>query len=768
MRLLMVFALSAAMAVGARAQVAQDEAGTATDSLTVERIFGGRDLSPAGMPRPVWLSSGRAYLETRPADGGGTDIIRVDAASGSETVVVAAAKLVGDDGRRFAIEDMQLSPDESRALLFHNSVRVWRANTRGVYDVVELSTGKLTPLVTVTSPSRGPSTLTDTATANFLGKVAGFVVPPLRNGLQMFAKFAPDSRHVAFVRDNDLFVTNLADGQLTRLTNDGSTDIINGTTDWVYEEELGLRDAFRWSPDSRSIAYWRFDQSPVPAFPMVDQQTLYPVVAVLRYPKAGMPNSRVRVGVISATGGGTTWLEAGPDTGQYIARMEWLGNDSVAVRRMPRKQDRMDLLLLSAASGKGRLVASDSDAAYVDVDDNGVVWIDGGKRFLMMSDRSGWRQVFLYDRAGRLVRQVTSDGADVLDIVRVDEKQGDVYVLAAAPTPIQRQVLKFPLDGKSPAEQVTTGAGTHSVSFNPTMTAMLDIFSSGGKPPVATLYDYPSMKVRRVLEDNAELVKKLAATGIAAPQFFRLPMPDGTLLDAYRLIPANFDSTQAHPVLMYVYGGPATPQVNDAWGGTRYLWHQLLTRHGYVIVVVDNRGAAWRGRDFRKITQYHLGLRESQDQMDAARWIGSRSWADSARIGIWGWSYGGFMTLMTAGRGGDLFRAAVCVAPVSDWHLYDTIYTERFMWTPLENPEGYETSSAQAYLDGLTARFLIVHGTGDDNVHPQNTMQVVNRLEARAFPFQMMLYPNRTHSISGGRTQVHLFDMLTRFILTNL
>jgi dipeptidyl-peptidase-4 len=740
------------------------------DRLTVARIFGARDLESAPMPAPQWLASGTAYLTVRASSeaGGGSDVVRVESGTGAERVLVPAAALVDERGRRITVQELILSPDERKALLFHSTVRVWRANTRGVYHVVDFASRQVSPVSRITTPTGRPSSLTDTATANFLGKAAGFVAPPLRTGLQMFARFSPDSRSVAFVRDNDLYVTDLAAGAERRLTSDGSTEIINGTSDWVYEEELGLRDAFRWSPDARRIAYWRFDQSPVPAFPMTDELTLYPTVSVLRYPKAGQPNSRVTVGVIPAAGGETVWLEAGPDTGQYIARMEWSGPDSVVVRRLPRRQNRVDVLMLSANMGRGRLVASDGDStAYVNIADRSVVWFDDGARFLMLSDRTGWRQVFLYDRAGNVVRQITENGADVLDIIAVDERQQAVYVLAAAPTPTQRQVFRYPLGG-GPGARVTQAPGTHSVSFSPGFRQMLDVHSAAGQPPRAVMHDLITRRAPRVVEDNAALERKLAAAPIRPPQFFELPMPDGTRLDAYRLVPADFDSTRRYPVLMYVYGGPAAPQVNDAWGGSRYLWHQMLTQHGYVVVVVDNRGAAWRGRDFRKITQHRLGTIESQDQMDAARWLGSQPWVDPARIGIWGWSYGGYMTALTAGRGGTLFKAAMSVAPVADFRLYDTIYTERFMWTPQENAAGYQESSVLPHLEGLAADLLLVHGTGDDNVHPQNSILIANRLQSLGKPFQMMLYPNRTHAISGGNTQVHLYDMFTRFILENL
>jgi dipeptidyl-peptidase-4 len=743
---------------------------TPPSRVTVERLFRTSDFTSAPMPRVVWMNDGRSYVDLRPDSAGGTDIVRVDLVTGAVTELADAAQLVDGRGQRLAVESLELSPDETKALLFSNSVRVWRSNTRGVYHVYDFATHRTTPIVAGPAPLRpSPETAEAPTLGNAVnrpGGVPGYVVERVKDPeLQMFAKFSPNSRQVAFVRGNDLWVTDLATGRSTRLTSDGSPNIINGTTDWVYEEELGLRDAFRWSPDSRRIAYWRFDQSAVPAFPMEDALPTYPTVETLRYPKAGYPNSRVRVGVIPAAGGETRWLEVGSDTGQYLARMDWLGDDSVYVQRLPRKQDRMELLVVSATSGQGRTVMMDRDSAYVDVEDP--VWIDGGKRFLLLSDRSGWRQAYLFDRSGTLVRQVTRDGMDVLAIVGVDQDAGEVYVQAAAPDPTQRQVYRASLDGKR-MERVTREPGTHDVTVGPDGRWMVDTYSTASTPPVAVLYELPAMRRARVLQPNAALAANVAALAVHPPQFFKLPMPDGTRLDAYRITPADFDSTRHYPVLMYVYGGPATPMVNDAWGGTRYLWHVSLAQQGYVVVCVDNRGAAWRGRDFRKVTQYHLGLQESQDQIDAARWLGTRPWVDASRIGIWGWSYGGYMTLMSTGRGGDVFRVGLSVAPVTDFRLYDTIYTERFMWLPRENAEGYRTSAPQNNMDGLTARLLMVHGTGDDNVHPQNTIQMSQRLIELGKPFYELFYPNRTHSISGGNTSFHLYTMFTKFITENL
>jgi dipeptidyl-peptidase-4 len=704
--------------------------------LTVERIFGSPDFRGGAIPQPSWLSSGSSYIVPRPAKDGGTELLKVDIATGQETVVATADQLAAE-GRKLDVEEISLTGDEQTALLFHNSVQVWRTNTRGLFTVYDFRTGKLTPV------SR-------------------------RTGLQMFAKVSPDGRKVAFVRDNDLWVTDLRTGREDRLTRDGSENIINGTTDWVYEEELGLRDAFRWSPDSKHIAFWRFDQSAVPAMPIIDELGLYPKVTSLRYPKAGEANSRVRVGVIHLGTARPTWLDVGPDTGQYLARMEWVGSDSVVVQRLPRRQNRVDVMMLSATTGRGRIVVTDRDDAYVDVENGDLRWIGAGHRqFLFLSDRSGWRQLYLYGRDGRMVRQLTMDGMDVLGVSGVDEENGFVYVTAAAPTPMERNTFRVRLSGGA-MERVTPQAGTHAFNISPDARYAVDIHSTISSPPVATLYALPSMRVIRVLQDNAPLRGRLAQVAMRPAEFIKVPMPDGTVLDGYRIVPAVFDSAKRHPVLMYVYGGPAAPQVSDAWGGTRLLWHHSLAQQGYIVVCVDNRGAAWRGRDFRKTTQLTLGVKESQDQIDVARWLGRQSWADAGRIGIWGWSYGGFLSANAVGRGGDLFKAALVVAPVTNWNLYDTIYTERFMWTPKENAKGYRDGSPQTHVEGVTARLLLVHGTGDDNVHAQNSIQYANKLEAAGKPFYMLLYPNRTHSISGGNTSVHLYNSFTRFLLENL
>jgi dipeptidyl-peptidase 4 len=732
--------------------------------LTAERIFRSREFSAQGLPFVQWMRDGRSYLSVK-QDIGGAMLVKVDAVTGAETVLVAGGVLETASGAPIEIEDVSLSADETQALIFHSSVRVWRTNTRGVYHVVDFATKKVTPLVAPSAPVSTPAASPRTAAPSFLasGLASGAADPTL----QMFARFSPDGSKVAYCRANDLWVKDLRSGSELRLTTDGSDDIINGTSDWVYEEELGLRDAFRWSPDGTRLAFWRFDQSAVPAYPMVDELGPYPRVSVLRYPKSGEANSRVTIHVIGADGSNRHALDVGPDTGQYITRMEWVDADSIAVQRVPRHQVQLDLLLVSATSGTGRTIVTERDTAYVSSEGEPVTWLPNHQRFLLRSDRSGWQQYYLYGRDGRLLTRVTPDSVDVLDLLGVDAKSAAAYVLVAAPTPTQQQVMRVSLDGRR-ATRLTDGEGSHAMLLSSTAAFAFDAYSRLGVPPVVSLYALPRMRKIKELADNAVLRARLVAQNIQPAQLFQVPMPDGTALDAYRIVPPGFDSTRKYPVLMHAYGGPAAPQVIDQWGGSRYLWHTSLAQQGYIVVVVDNRGSAFRGRAFRKSTQLRLGLQETQDQLDAARWLGRQRWVDSARIGFWGWSFGGYLATMLAAKGGELFKAVIAVAPVTDWHLYDTIYTERFMWTPQENAAGYVETSPQLAVAGMRARFLLVHGTGDDNVHPQNSVQLIERMIRANRPMQQLFYPNRTHSISGGNTSVHLHEALTRFIRENL
>ena len=707
--------------------------------LTVDRIFRTGEFALAPLPETHWLKDGESFIDVRASDSGtGSEIVRTDAVTGKTTVLVPASALVGTDGQPLEVEDMTLSDDETKALLFHHSERVWRENTKGQWTVVDFATRKLTPISPGTSA-------------------------------KMFAKFSPDNRRVAYVRDNNLYVWDLASGTERALTTDGSANVINGTTDWAYEEEFDLRDAFRWSPDGTRIAFWRFDQSRVPTMTLVNQtDSLYPIVEQYKYPKAGEPNSVVKIGVVTVDGGATRWMNVGTDADPslYVPRMGWSGADSVWIERMPRRQNRAELLMASAATGATRTILTDTDSAYVDVVDP--EWVSGGTQVLWTSDRSGWRQLFLYDRSGKLVRQLTQDGADVTAIVGVDEATGSVYVREAAPTPMEGQIYRYALAG-GVGTRITQRSGTYDMSLAPGGRYAAVTWSALNAAPDERLYAMPSMREVRVLGDNQRFMRNLAAQHLSPATFIKVPSADGhTMLDAYRIVPADFDSTKKYPTLMYTYGGPAAAQVVDEWSGSRWLFHQMLAQHGYVVIVADNRGSAWRGSHFRKLTQWRLGLAESDDQIAVAKWIGRQSWGDPARVGIWGWSYGGYNTAMSAFRGGRTFKVAMSVAPVTDWRFYDTIYTERFMGTPQENPEGYKVSSPLQYAAGLTAKYFLAFGTGDDNVHPQNSFVLTQQLEILRKPFSVMFFPNKTHAIAGLGGTLTIFTDLERFVLENL
>lgn len=706
---------------------------TPQSRLTVERIFSG-EFRLQSLPAIQWLSDGQRY--TFVGDDG--DLVVEDAASGRREVLVAASALVPQGAQRpIDIEDYQWSDDERKLLVFTNSQRVWRENTRGKFYVWDLDRRTLTPIST-------------------------------QNGWQMFAKLSPDGSKVGFVRDNDLYVADLATGRETRLTQDGSEQIINGTFDWVYEEELGLQDGWRWSPDGQRIAFWRIDQSPVRTFYMIQEtDSLYSQPVALRYPKAGTPNPIARIGVVGVNGGPTTWMDTGNDTEVLLARMEWAESPTeVVIQRQNRIQNRTDVLLADATTGRSRPLFTESDPAWVDIHDD-FHWLNDGRQFLWSSERDGWNHLYVYNRDGGVARQLTRGPWEVTRVMGVDERGGWVYFGATEEGPEERHVYRVRLNGRGGVEQLSRETGTHNATVSPGGTYFLDAYSTMSTPPVTRLHRADGTAVR-TLVDNAPARETLGRLAVGAPEFFTIRTRDGAELNAWMIKPADFDPSRKYPVLMYVYGGPGSQTVLNSWSGSRYLWHQSLAQRGYLVVSVDNRGTGARGRDFERAVYLKLGEYEAADQIEAANWLAAQPYVDPARIGIWGWSYGGYTTAMAMTRPGAPFKAGLAVAPVADWGLYDTIYTERFMRTPQENPEGYRLGAPMTAAANLRGKLLIVHGTGDDNVHFQNSVRLANALQAAGKQFQFMAYPNRTHSISGGPTSAHLHTMLTDWILANL
>ena len=725
--------------------------------LTLQRIFASRDFFGERFGPAKWLASGDAYTTLELAVGGGTDIVRYDAATGARTVIVPSARLIpAGASDAIDIEDYSWSPDGKRLLVFTNSQRVWRENTRGDFWVLDVGSWRLRKL----GGGAKPSTL-------------------------MFAKFSPDGGRVAYVRERDLYIERLDGGAppITRLTRDGSPTRINGTFDWVYEEEFSLRDGFRWSPDGRRIAYWQLDVAGVKDFVLIDDtDSLYSFPVPVQYPKAGTTNSAARVGVVSATGGTTTWLAVpGDPRNNYIARMDWAGESAdVVLQHLNRLQNTLTLYRGDARTGVVKPLLVERDSAWVDVV-NDLRWLEGGRSFTWVSEKNGWRHLYVVSRDGASSRDVTPGAFDVVNpaylfgdpfVLGTDEQAGTVYFTASPDNPTQLYLYRARLDGQGAPARVTpvSQPGTHAYDIAPGGRWAIHSWSSFGTPPVVELVRLPSHEVVRTLVSNAELRARVAALARGPAEFFRIHGGGEYDLDAWMIKPPGFDSTKKYPVLFHVYGEPAGQTVQDAWGGAQYLWHLMLAQQGYIVASVDNRGTPPpRGRAWRKSVYRKIGILATADQTAAARAVAQRPYVDASRVGVWGWSGGGSMTLNLLFRSPDVYRMGMAVAPVTDLRFYDTIYTERYMGLPQDNAEDYRQASPVTFANALRGDLLLVHGSGDDNVHFQNSETLINALVAAGKPFQMMDYPNRTHCICERQgTTLHLYSLLTRYLEEHL
>lgn len=714
--------------------------------LSVRGIYASPEYTSERFGPARWLENGAAYTTLEQSGGGkGRDIVRYATESGERTVLVPAAAITAPgDTAALDVEDYSWSPDGTKLLIFTNSQPVWRQNNRGDYWVLDRASGKLQKLG---GPEAKPSTL-------------------------LFAKFSPDGSRIGYVRENNIYIENVATGAVTQVTTDGTKTLINGTFDWVYEEELDLRDGWRWSPDGKRIAYWQLNTDGVLSFDLInDTDSLYSFVTPVQYPKAGEMNSAARVGIVSASGGTTVWLPfEGDPREHYPARMEWANNSTeIVVQRLNRLQNTLQLFLADATTAQLRTILTEQDSTWIDVVDD-LTWLNNGQSFTWLSERDGWNHVYIVSRNGKSVRLLTPGAFDVTDVVTVDVKGGWLYYIASPDNPTQRYLWRTRLDGKGKAEQVTpvSLAGVNVYNISPDATHAWHTYSNISTPPAIDLVRLPTHGSVRTVMTNEKLKAKVAALKRGTTEFVKVPIDSGIVLNGYVMKPADFDPSKKYPILFQVYGGPGSQSVVDVWGGAQYLWHTLLTQQGYLVASVDNRGTGARGRAWRKVIYGQLGVVETEDQAAAAKAIGRWSYVDSTRIGIWGWSYGGFMSLNVLFRHPEVYRTAVAVAPVTHWKYYDNIYTERYNGLPQDNPKGYDAGSPLSYVDGLRGNLLVVHGSGDDNVHYQNTEALVNKLVAANKPFTMMEYPNRNHGIFGGNTRQHLFDLMTRYLQDNL
>ena len=721
--------------------------------LTVERIYQAHEFGDEGAS-VHWLPEGHEYTtwEDSKETPGGRDLVRHDPATGKTEVLVPAAHLIPPrEGSPLPVDDYALSKDGARLLIFTNSKRVWRQNTRGDFWVLDRATRELRKL----GGDAAPASL-------------------------MHAKLAPVGPRVAYVRSNNLYVEDLRDGRITPLTHSRSADEINGTFDWVYEEEFALRDGFRWSPDGKSIAFWQLNTKGMREYPLVNTtDSLYPRVTSVKYPKVGEQNAACRIGVAPANGGNTYWLPVEGDPREnYVAYLGWRDRHELIVQQFNRRQDTVRVIGTShfvAQNGQHtRQVLEDHDNTWIDLQDE-LRWIDkdGYKdSFLWLSERDGWRHIYKVGLPKGNPTLITPGDFDVIQIAGIDQKSGQVYFTASPDDATQKYLYRVGLDGQD-RERVTPKdqPGTHDYDVSPDGRWAVHHYSTANTPPIVEMIRLPSHERAKLFTDNEKLRKKLAELEPAKTEFFKVDIGNGVILDGWCVLPPHFDPKAKYPLLVHVYGEPAGQTVLDRWSGGNQIWHRMLAEQGYVVMSFDNRGTpAPKGRAWRKAVHRKVGILAPKDQAAAVKAVlKQRPYLDPKRVGVWGWSGGGSMTLHAIFKYPDLYRTAVSIAPVANQRLYDTIYQERYMGLPGDNVEGFIQGSAINFAHQLKGNLLIIHGTGDDNCHYQGTETLINELIRHDKPFTMMAYPNRSHAISEGEnTTLHLRQLMTRYLKEKL
>lgn len=734
------------------------------EMLTLEAIFKDHTYDPKQPGQIRWLEDGSGYtaLETVEAyrdveperDKEGEiikwpeDIVFYDPATLERSILISASQLTPEGAEKaLTVDDYSWSRDRSKLLVYTNSVKVWRTKSRGDYWLLDVVSGDLWQLGG------------DEAEESSL----------------QFAKFSDDATRAAYVRKDNIYVQDLQTRQIEQLTTDASDTIINGLFDWVYEEEFHAKDGFRWSPDGEKIAYWQLDTSAAQDFTMINNTDgLYPVVTRFPYPKVGEENSAARVGVVSLANRQTVWAKMpGVARDMYIPRMDWAnGSSHILVQHLNRKQDTNHVYAVAAESGELTSVLLEQEAEFLEVYDD-VTWLKQANAFTWISERSGWRHVHRVSADGKSIVDLTPGEFDVTDLSAVDEARGWLYFIASPDNIAQRYLYRTRLDGSGDMQRVTPAeySGTNSYQVSRDARWAIHTFSSLAQPPQTRLVSLPDHDTRQVVEDNRELTDKVSKLALGDHEFFQVEVRDGLVLDGFIMRPPGFDPTKKYPIINYVYGEPWGQTAQDNWYGARHLWHLLMTQRGFIVATVDNRGSrAPRGRAWRRSLYGAVGVLGSRDQSDALKAMGERwPYIDTGRVGIWGHSGGGSMTLNMMFRYPQQYQVGISRAPVPDQRLYDSIYQERYSGLLADHEDGYREGSPINFASQLEGKLLLIHGTGDDNVHYQGSELLINELVKHNKQFDFMAYPNRSHSLKEGEgTQLHLHTMMTDYFETHL
>ena len=701
--------------------------------LKLEDIWGSTRFISRSVPGFNAMKDGESYT-TSVQTANGKAVVRYNIKTGkaADTLVKPSQLISKKDTIEF--DAYSFSADEKKILFTSNTEAIYRHSSREDYFVLDLTSGSL---LNITQGNKS-----------------------------MYGRFSPDGSKLAYVRDNNIYMYDLVKGVEIAVTTDGKrNEIINGATDWVYEEEFSMDIGFEWSPDGKNIAYYKFDESRVKEFNLTYYGELYPKEERYKYPKAGEENAIVSLHLYNLENGKSRDVFRTGSNWEYIPRLKWTRNpDLVSFQRTNRHQNILELVTYHVKTAALTVILKEENNSFIEVTDD-LTYLENGTSFIWTSTRNGFNHIYLYDVSGKLIKQITDGKFDVTRFYGYDEATKTFFYQSAERSPLERHLYSITLAGKKKA--LTDIAGTHNGSFTKGLKYYVDTYSSFGAPFTCTLNDRNG-KLLRTLEDNAATRTNLAATNLGKIDTLSFLTDDQVRLYGWMITPPDFNPSKKYPVLVHVYGGPGVQTVTNDWDGPNYLWHQLLAQKGYIVISVDNRGTPGRGLDFANCIYKDMGNLEVKDQLSTVSYLKKQPYVDAARIGVWGWSFGGYMTSLLLTKGDGAFKAGIAVAPVTTWRYYDSIYTERYLQTPQENPKGYDDNSPINFAKGLKGKFLLVHGSTDDNVHMQNSMDFVTALVKANKQFEQFIYPNKNHGIYGGNTRLHLYTQMTNFLMENL